>query len=53
MARTVQLGTLSNDDDNDGSENVGKKKMNLPSFKLIRVYLDPLNMSSTGDFSWS
>ena len=54
MARTVQLGTLGNvDDDNDGSENVGKKKMNLPSFKLIRVYLDPLNMSSTGDFPWS
>ena len=36
------LGTLSNDDD-DGSENVAKK-MNLRSFKLSRVYLDPLNM---------
>ena len=45
------IGTLSNDDD-DGSENVGKK-MNLRSFKLNRVYLDLLNMSSTGDFSWS
>ena len=45
------LGTLSNDDD-DGSENVAKK-MNLRSFKLYRVYLDPLNMSNAGDFSWS
>ena len=39
---TLQLGTLSNDD-HDGSENVAKK-MNLRSFKLSRVYLDPLNM---------
>ena len=44
-------GTLSNDDD-DGSENVAKK-MNLRSFKLDHVYLDPLNMSNAGDFSWS
>ena len=29
------------------------KKMNLSSFKLNRVYLDPLNMSNAGDFSWS
>ena len=26
--------------------------MNLRSFKLNRVYLDPLNMSNAGDFSW-
>ena len=45
------IGTLSKDD-NDGSEKVGKK-MNLRSFKLNRVYLDPLNMSNAGDFSWS
>ena len=45
------IGTLSNDED-DGSENV-PKKMNLLSFKLNRVYLDPLNMSNAGDFSWS
>ena len=45
------LGTLSNDDDN-GSKNVAKE-MNLRSFKLNRVYLDPLNMSNAGDFSWS
>ena len=45
-------GTLSNDVDDDGSENVAKK-MNLRSFKLNRVYLDPLNMSNAGDFSWS
>ena len=36
----------------DGSENVSKK-MNLRSFKLYRVYLDPLKMSSADDFSWS
>ena len=45
------LGTLSEDDD-DGSENVGKK-MNLRPFNLYRVYLDPLNMSNASDFSWS
>ena len=45
------LGTLSTDDD-DSSENVGKK-VNLRSFKLNRVYLDPLNTSNAGDFSWS
>ena len=45
------VGTLSNDDD-DGSENI-VKKMNLRSFKLNRVYLDPVNMSNAGDFSWS
>ena len=45
------IGTLSKDD-HDGSENVAKK-MNLRSFKLNRVYLDPLNMSNAGDFSWS
>ena len=45
------VGTISNDDD-DGSVNVAKK-MNLRSFKLNLVYLDPLNMSNAGDFSWS
>ena len=45
------MGTLSKDDD-DGIENVGKK-MILPSFKLNHVYLDPLNTSNAGDFSWS
>ena len=43
--------TLSKDDD-DGSENVSKK-VNLRSFKLNRVYLDPFNTSYAGDFSWS
>ena len=38
--------------DDDGNKNVAKK-MNLRSFKLNRVYLDPLNMSNVGDFSWS
>ena len=53
MKTAVKLstGTLSNDDD-DGSENFAKKT-NLRSFKLNRVYLDPLNMSNVGDFSWS
>ena len=52
------------DDDDDGddrdlkrrrrrrSENI-TKKMNLRLFKLYRVYLDPLNSSNAGDFSWS
>ena len=44
------IGTLSKDDD-DSSESDGKK-MNLLSFKLNRVCLDPLNMSKAGDFSW-
>ena len=44
-------GTLSNDHDH-GSENVAKK-MNLRPFKLNRVYLEPLNMSTAGDFSCS
>ena len=48
---TLLLRTLSTDDD-DGFENVAKK-MNLLFFKLNRVYLDPLNMSNAGDFSWS
>ena len=33
----------------DGSENVAKT-MNFRSFKLNRVYLEPLNMSNAGDF---
>ena len=45
------IGDLKQGDDDD-SENVGKK-INLRSFKLNRVYLDPLNMSNAGDFSWS
>ena len=48
---TLLLRTLSTDDDG-GIENVAKK-MNLLFFKLNRVYLDPLNMSNAGDFSWS
>ena len=47
----IFVGTLSKDYD-DGSENVGKK-LNLLSFKLNRVYLDPLNMLNAGHFSWS
>ena len=47
----VHLGTLSEDND-DNSENV-YEKINLRSFKLIRVYLDPLDMSNAGNFSWS
>ena len=47
----IIIGTLSRDDD-DGSVNVDKK-MNLRPFKLNRVYLDPLNMSNAGNFSWS
>ena len=46
------LGTLSENDDDGGSENVGKK-VNLCSFKLNRAYLASLNTSNAGDFSWS
>ena len=42
------LGTLSNDDD-DRSENVAKK-MNLSSFKLNRVYLDPIKCQMQATF---
>ena len=49
--KSVPLRTFSKDDD-DFSENVGKK-INLRSFKLNRVYLDLLNVSNAGDFSWS
>ena len=48
----MMTGTLSNEDDDDGSENVAKE-MNFPSFKLNRVCLDPLNMTNAGDVSWS
>ena len=48
----MQLGSLSNKDD-DGSENVAKKIIDLRPFKLFRVYLEPLNLSNVGDFSWS
>ena len=50
-AAHVIIGTLSKDDDDD-RENLDKK-MSLPSFKLNRVYLDSLNLSNAGDFSWS
>ena len=49
---SISIGSLSNDDDDDGSENVAKK-INLRPFKLCRVYVDPLNLSNAGDFSWS
>ena len=45
------MGTLSNYDD-DSIENI-TKKVNLRPFKLYRVYLEPLNSSNVGDFSWS
>ena len=31
----------------------GLKKINLRPFKPKRVYLEPLNLSNVGDFSWS
>ena len=51
LSTGMSLGTFSKDND-DGSENVGKK-MNLRSLKLSHVYLDLLNMSNAGDFFWS
>ena len=48
------LGALGNDDD-DGSENITKKGIStLSNFReLYRVYLEPLDSSNVGDFSWS
>ena len=47
----VTVGTLCEDDDDDeGSENIGKKKMNLRSFNFNRVYLVPLNKSNAVTF---
>ena len=51
MMMMMMIGTLS-DEDVDGGENL-TKKMNLRPFKLYRVYLEPLNSSNVGDFSWS
>ena len=51
MLSRQALGTLNDDDDDDGSENI-TKKMNLRSFKLYSVYLEWLNSSNLGDFSW-
>ena len=51
MMMMMMTVTLSNHDD-DGSEKL-TKKMNLRLFKLYRVYLEPLNSSNGGDFSWS
>ena len=48
LVNTYILGTLRNDDD-DGSENVAKK-MNLSSFKLNRVYLDPIKCQMQATF---
>ena len=50
LASQFYIRELSKHDD-DG-ESVGKK-MNLRFFKFNRIYLDSLNMSNTGDFSWS
>ena len=50
------LGALRNDDDDDGSENVTKKKefCTLSNFReLYCVYLESLDSSNVGDFSWS
>ena len=47
----LTIGSISNDDD-DGRENI-TKKMNLLPFKLYRVYLESLNSSDVGEFSWS
>ena len=47
-----KLGTLSNDDDGGGSENI-IKKMNLGPFKLYRINLETPNSSNVSDFSLS
>ena len=50
--RYLKNRELSNDDDDDGSENVAKN-LNLPHFNRYCVYLELLNLSNVGDFSWS
>ena len=50
--RYLKNSELSNEDYDDGSENVAKK-LNLPRFKCYRVYLELLNLSNVGDFAWS
>ena len=50
--KNSELSNDDDDDDDDGSENVAKK-LNLPLFKCYRVYLELLNLSNLGDFSWS
>ena len=45
------VGSLRNDDE-DGRENLATQ-MNLHPIKLCRVYVDPLNLTNQGDFSWS
>ena len=42
------VGSLCSD---NSSENI-VEKINLHPFKLHSVYLDPLNLSNVGDFSW-
>ena len=50
---TIVFRDLYSNDDDDGSSEKVTKKINLRYFKLNRVYLDPLNISNAGDFSWS
>ena len=50
LVNTYILGTLSNDEDDGGSGNVAKK-MNLSSFKLNRVYLDPIKCQMQATFA--
>ena len=52
LADYLTIGPQLSNDGDDGIENV-TKKMDLRSFKLYRVYLEPLNSSNVGDFSWS
>ena len=49
LVNTYILGTLSNDEDDGGSGNVAKK-MNLSSFKLNCVYLDPIKCQMQATF---
>jgi len=47
-----KTGNIRKEDD-DGSENVGKTNEFAFFQTYNRVYLDPLNMSNAGNFSWS
>ena len=49
--REMTVGNLSNDECDEGSENVGKKNEFTFLQTLSRLLVDPLNLSNVADFS--
>ena len=50
--RRGEFGSLNNDDDNYGVENVSLK-VNLRCFKIHRPYFMSFNLSNVGDIFWN